>query len=89
VRIQKLKLRLRGVDEATARSLASGLGNAIAAALDMRSLRNAGGQRIGRMDLGSISATPGATAEAIRAQVATAVGKAVNGPAESQTGGAA
>jgi hypothetical protein len=87
--IEKLKLRVRGVDASTARALASGLGEAIASAVDVESLMRAGNRRLGRLDLGSVTATPGATADGLRVQVAASIGQAVSRPGESRAGGGA
>ena len=89
LRIEKLKLRLRGLDEATAHSLAGGLGEAIAAAVDVAALRGGARGRVQRLDLGSLTASPGASADALRGQVAAAVGNAVSKPASPPSGGAA
>jgi hypothetical protein len=80
VRIEKLKLRLRGLDEAAARSLAGGMGEAIARAVDAHSLIGAGSRRIERLDLGSIAAAPDATPDALRDQAASVVSAALATP---------
>lgn len=89
VHIQRLKVRLRGIDEATARSLASGLGDAIASAVDTTCLSDAAGRHIGRVDLGSIDAPRGTTPQALQADVAAAVAKVVGPPVAPRTGGGA
>jgi hypothetical protein len=80
LRIQKLKLRLRGLDEPAARALADGLGEAIVRAVHARDLIGAGSRRTERIDLGSITAAPGATPDTLRGQVASAIGAALTVP---------
>ena len=85
LRIDKLKLRLHGLDETAASSLTSGLGEAIAGAVDVQALRQSPNRRVGRIDLGSMALTPGTTSAELRGQVATAVAGAVSKP--GSTGG--
>ena len=89
VRIEKLQLRLVGIDETTARALADDLGNTIGASVGTAALAGPGAARMDRVRLGSIRAGPGATPETLRAQVASAVGRALSVAKQSGSGCAA
>ena len=75
VRIEKLKLRLSGVDAATARAAAAGLGEAIAAGL--KPSLAGGSAEIRRMDLGVVQAPQASSASQLRQAAAGTVTKAI------------
>jgi hypothetical protein len=72
IQVRKIKLHLRGIDPATAREVARGLGEAIATGLGPQLATTARGGEYGRLDLGSVRVRASGAAS-IQATAADAV----------------
>jgi len=83
-RIARLRVRLKGVDAATARAVGDGLGEAIAASLSPGLPRPAAQGYVRAMQLGSVTLPAGADASTVRHAAASAVGRALIKDARSQ-----
>jgi len=78
LRIDKLQLRLRGVDPATARQVADHLVASIAREIEPSLLGRAAGLDAERLQLGTVSVSSPATAADVGAVAARAVGRGLN-----------
>jgi hypothetical protein len=78
LRIQKLRLRLRGVDPATAREVGDHLAEAIAAQLSPPLLKGAVRLDRARLELGSISLLVAPRPTEVRTPAARTIGQGIN-----------
>ena len=80
VQIHELRLRLRGIDEPTARLVVAGLSAAIASGLDVGRIVHGGSRTINSINLGALRMPAGATPGAVRGRVAAAVSTGLSSP---------
>ena len=85
IRIDRLVVRLKGVESDTVHFLSRGLGHALLLELASRikSLHSAPGSRLGSVDVGTLRVNPGTESSVLQESIASGIAKSIESCANS------